>query len=89
MTSYLAALAASCCLLLPALAQTQTPAIAHGAAEAAKPAVAPEAAHEKLSPSMRPLSPPVPSAPLHRAARTPNFDALNRSCGAERHPHDR
>lgn len=66
MTSYLAALAATCGLLLPALSlaqtqtQTQTPAIAHGAAEAAKPAFAPEAAHEKLSPSMRPLSPPVP-----------------------------
>ncbi|MDC7705983.1 hypothetical protein [Vogesella indigofera] len=68
MTSYFAALAAACCLLLPALSlaqtQTQTPAIAHGAADAATPAAsaheAPnEAPHEKLSPSMRPLSPPV------------------------------
>ncbi|GGX81718.1 hypothetical protein [Vogesella alkaliphila] len=64
MTSYLAALAASCCLLLPALSQAQTPAIAHGAAVPATPAAAhdiPKAApHEKLPPSMRPLSPPVP-----------------------------
>lgn len=62
MTSYLAAFAATCGLLLPALSLAQTPAIAHGAAapEAAKPALAPEAPHEKLSPSMRPLSPPVP-----------------------------
>jgi|GEM_PF-6515275 len=64
MTSSLAALAAVCCLLLPALSQaqtqTQTPAIAHGAAEVATPAAsAHDAPHEKLSPSMRPLSPPV------------------------------
>jgi len=62
MTPYLLpALAATCCLLLPALAHAQA---THGIpaaepakhAEPAKPAATP---HEALSPSMRPLSPPV------------------------------